>query len=216
MPRHLYLLTEDDSDDQIFLFLMEMMTGRRLDIVTTKLRRGGGIGEVRKKLPYMIALIRRAGVQASAVFTVALDNDRAPEHPNHVIRAHVAGTVCRHCGLLGTLHELFPDGWPIPRAIAVPVQMLETWLLLMHDRVKYPVESALPLCARREQPVAVRHYGPNPPPQLKDLVDLEREAAGLSRADFALECIGGLDVEDLATRSPSFSLFRDQVAAWPD
>jgi hypothetical protein len=210
---HLYLLTEDDSDDQIVLFLLEMMTGRRLEVVTTHLRRRGGIGEVRKKLPLMLSAIRRSGVQASAVFTVVIDNDRSVEHASHPggDRAH----GCRHCDVLATVRQLFPDGWPIPGAVAVPVQMIETWLLLMHDKTKYPLESALPPCARSDQGVAIRIHGPSPPPQLKDLVDLECRRAGRTKGDFALDCIQRLDADDLAARSPSFASFRNQVAEWP-
>jgi hypothetical protein len=93
--------------------------------------------------------------------------------------------------------------------------MIESWLLLLHDPLKYRAESELPVCARRDQAVAIRHYGPNPPPQLKDLVEQECKATGKTKSDFALDCVLRLDIADLAARSPSFALFHQQVAGWP-
>jgi hypothetical protein len=212
---YLFLLTEDDSDDQIIVFLLEMMTARRFEVTTTKMRRGGGVGEVRRKLPLVLAAIRRMGIVEGAAFTVVLDNDRALQHPGHLVEPHHGPDVrCRHCELRDALDRCLPDGWPIPGAIAIPVQMIEAWLLLLHDKTKYPLESGLPLCARRDQPIAVRHYGAAPPPQLKDLVDLERAATAKNRHDFALGCALALDMQDLAARSPSFALFAKQVLAW--
>jgi hypothetical protein len=211
VPAQLYFLTEDDWDDQVLLFLLEMMTGRRLDVVRTRLRRGGGIGEVRKKLALMFAAIRRLGAQDGLVFTVAVDNDRAVPHAAHGANRDLA---CRHCGVDEEIHRLLPDGRSIPGAIAVPVEMLEAWILLMHDPTTYAREYDLPRCARRYQPIAIRTYGAMPPPQLKDLLESECVRIGRTRTELAEAAVLRLDAEDLAARSPSFALFRRQVIAW--
>jgi hypothetical protein len=94
--------------------------------------------------------------------------------------------------------------------------MVESWLLLMHDRSKYPEESKLPVCGRSGQPAARLVYGANPPPQLKDLLDTEWRASGAaSKDDFALACVLRLDPDDLAARAPSFGRFRAEVSKWP-
>ena len=211
VPAQLYLLTEDDWDDQVLLFLLEMMTGRRLDVVRTRLRRGGGIGEVRKKLSLLFAAIRRLGTQDGLLFTVAVDNDRAVPHAAHGANRDLK---CRHCGVDDEIHRLLPDGRNIPGAIAVPVEMLEAWILLLHDPAAYARESDLPRCAWAYQPIAIRTYGATPPPQLKDLLQSECARIGKTRTELALAAVLRLDADDLAVRSPSFALFRQQVATW--
>ena len=211
MP-HVYILSEDDFDDQVYAYLVEMLLSVRVDVVPMRLRRGGGIGEVRNKLRLLLGHIQHVGVQESTFFIVAMDNDRALEHPAHQPRPHGDGTPCRHCGLIAAIHTGMPDGWPIPGAVAVPVQMIEAWLLLMHDRGLYPEESRLPPFARRDQASAWRLMGPDPPPQLKDLVDAERGVATV--LDFALQCVLAINPEDLAARSPSFGSFLEQLSGW--
>jgi hypothetical protein len=210
-----YFLSEDDFDDQVYLYVLEMLLSRRVEALPIRLRRGGGIGEVRKKLPLLLSDIRRTGQVDGTYFLIGIDNDRALEHPTHQPGAHSGTETCRHCRVMTTIHEGMPDGWPIPGALALPVQMIESWLLLMCDARRYPRESALPPCARRDQSAARRLFGAKPPDQLKDLVDAEQRSSGApTKADFALTCIVGLDVNDLAARSPSFDRFRGDVAAW--
>ncbi|MGH7440167.1 MAG: hypothetical protein ACRENE_31125, partial [Polyangiaceae bacterium] len=182
------------------------------DVIRLRLRRGGGVSEVRKKLRLLLAHIRYTGVQPDTYFVVGMDNDRALEHPSHQPLPHSDETPCRHCALMNALHSGMPDGWPIPGAIAVPVQMIESWLLLMHDRAPYPAESALPPFARKDQPAARQLLGPSPAPQLKDLVDLARGEQ--TPLEFALGCVLTLDAKALAARSPSFERFCDQILAW--
>ena len=136
-----YILSEDDFDDQVYVYVLETLLKARVDLIPFRLRRGGGIGEVRRKLPLLLAAIRRAGPVDDTYFVVSIDNDRAPEHSTHephAPRAH----GCRRCELDDAIHVAMPDGWPIPGAVAVPVQMIEAWLLLMY-------EPARATCGRR-------------------------------------------------------------------
>jgi hypothetical protein len=206
-----YILSEDDFDDQVYVYVLETLLGARVDPIPLRLRRGGGVGEVRKKLPLLLAAIRRAGPIDDTYFVVSLDNDRVPEHEQHAPRAH----GCRHCELDDAIRLAMPDGWPIPGAVAVPVQMIEAWLLLMYDPARYVREATLPQCGRRDQAVARGIYGAEPPPQLKDLVEMDQRASGSStKSDFALACVLRLDPDGLAVRSPSFAHFRRQVSSW--
>ena len=207
-----YILSEDDFDDQIYTYLAESLLGAQVEVVGRRLRRGGGIGAVRRALPLLLADIRHLGAQESIYFIISMDNDRAFEHPEHGPAPYGDGKPCRHCGLTEAVHAAMPDGWSVPGAVAVPVQMIEAWLLLMHDAEKYREESALPPCGWRAQPLAQRLLGPDPPPQLKDLVEAERGTE--TKADFAMSCVAKLRPGDLATRSPSFRLFHDQVSRW--
>jgi hypothetical protein len=208
-----YLLSEDDFDEQVYVFVLEGLLSSRVEPVPLRLRRGGGLGEVRKKLPLLLKIIQRTGSQEGMRFVVGIDNDRAVEHPTHEAKPYSKSEPCRHCGLTDAIHAEMPDGWLIPGAIAVPVQMIEAWLLLMHAPEKYRDEASLPACPWRDRPAARSVYGDDPPPQLKDLFDAERGAS--SKADFALECVLKLDATDLAARSPSFARLRDAVTTWP-
>ncbi len=204
-----YLLTEDDFDDQVYVYLLEMLSGARFDYEQVRLRRGGGVPEVRKKLPLLLSLVRRTGPLEDACFLVALDNDRLPKHGSHARE----DATCRHCGLEAAIHQRMPDGRPIPGIVAVPVEMIESWLLLLLDPERFPDEACLPRCGSRAQQVARDVHGATPPPQLKDLVESERRAARQSKAEFALDCVLRLDDASLlAARSPSFALFHAQVA----
>jgi hypothetical protein len=213
MP-HVYLLSEDDFDDQVYVYLLETLLSVPVEPIPRRLRRGGGIGEVRKKLPLLLSQLRRTGPTEDTFFLIGIDNDRAIEHPSHERLVHTRVETCRYCALTRAIHTGLSDGWPIPGAIALPVQMIESWLLLMHDPVLYPQESTLPACAWSHQEAARALYGAHPPPQLKDLVAASLRASHQSRtkADFALECVLRLDAEGLAARSPSFDRFRREVS----
>jgi hypothetical protein len=208
------VLSEDDFDDQVYVYLLETLLSVGVELIPLRLRRGGGIGEVRKKLPLLLSLIRRTGRTEDTFFLIGMDNDRAAEHPSHERLGHTRGEACRHCAITHAIRTGLPDGRPIPGAIALPVQMIESWLLLMHDAVQYPQESSLPACARSDQHAARALYGANPPPQIKDLVDasLRSSSASRTKVDFALECVLRLDAEGLSARSPSFDRFRREVS----
>lgn len=108
------------------------------------------------------------------------------------------------------------DEWPIPGAIAVPVEMLESWLLLICNGETYRDEASLPPFGRKNQKLARDFYTPkDPPDQLKDLSDLEKRERGIDATlEFVAYCAGQLDPDDLAARAPSFALFRSQVDSW--
>ena len=106
--------------------------------------------------------------------------------------------------------------WPIKGAIAVPVQMLESWLLLICDPTRYRNETALPYFPYASDSKAQRYYAPHqPPPQLKDLKALEKSKLGLTfEDDFCLHCLDKLVPVELAAIAPSFELFKRQIEAW--
>lgn len=98
----------------------------------------------------------------------------------------------------------------------VPVQMLESWLLLIAAPDAYAHETSLPLFSDQGSTSAKQYYSSQtPPPQLKDLKRQERTRLGLgSEQAFCRCCLGQLQPEDLAGRSPSFQRFLDEIAGW--
>ncbi len=170
----------------------------------------------------MLQQIQQSGYVEETFFLIALDNDRSPVHPTHEQRPGLSikekQKTCRFCEIdeviqsfLGERHE-----WPIQGAVAVPVEMLESWLLLICQGEKHRDEASLPPFARQDQKLARDFYASKrPPDQLKDLCDLEKQERGIDAAlEFFAYCAGRFDPDDLAARAPSFALFKRQVDSW--
>ena len=69
---YLYLLTEDDNDDIFFERCAERITGKSFYKISNRLRKNGGIGEVRRKLsPFLNSIKQSQGIEA--YFIIALD-----------------------------------------------------------------------------------------------------------------------------------------------
>lgn len=222
----IYILAEDDIDDMFYNLCVEKIKGGNYRLIPRRLRRGGGISQVRRYLPILLKDIQHTGEVENTFFVIALDNDRSPAHPAHQQIPNInklpqkeRRKTCRFCELEKTACEILGtdrDAWPIKGAIAVPVQMLESWLLLICNRGEYENEASLPLFAWKSMPLAKTYYAPKQPEnQLKDLMGLEKGMLEISsNEDFCLYCIEQLTPEDLAQVSPSFSLFLGQVNAW--
>ena len=224
MDSFLYLLSEDDNDDFFYHLCLEKLTGRTFYLDSVRLRKGGGIGEVRKKLPFLLERFRYSGSNQDIFFFLALDNDRSRQHPNHQTSLEPArikrlpkreqNKACRYCELEREITSLLGQPWSVRGAIAIPVEMLESWLLLICDqRLR---EEALPIFSEQTQALCVDYFSPVPPPeQLKDLCANEMKKLAFSKKDeFYLHCVEALDAQDLASRSPSFALFLKQIEDW--
>lgn len=223
---YLYLLSEDDNDDLFYQGCLQKITGQPFEIIPLRIRKGGGIAAVRKSLPILLQQIQYSGALEQSRFLVALDNDRSPIHPHHPRPADFSQLpkadqkkACRYCELeqvaiakLGTAREQ----WAIQGAIAVPVQMLEAWLLLITAPETYAHESDLPQFSEQSSSSAKQyHSSQNPPPQLKDLKRQERKRLNIgSDRAFCQYCVEQLEPGKLAERSPSFQLFLDEIAGW--
>ncbi len=218
----LYLLSESDNDDAFFKACVERLTGRTLELVSRRLRRGGGLSELRSKSRILLGQIKHTGYVEETFFLIALDNDRSPVHPTHERRSGLSikekQKTCRFCEIDEVIRSILGerDEWPIPGAVAVPVEMLESWLLLICHGEKHRDEASLPPFARQDQKRARDFYAPKKPPdQLKDLCDLEKQERGIDTTlEFVVDCAGRLDPDDLAARAPSFALFKRQLDSW--
>ncbi|MEM7130219.1 MAG: hypothetical protein AAF702_28065 [Chloroflexota bacterium] len=217
---YLYLLTEDDNDDLFYEGCVEKLTGKSYSVLNRRIRKGSGISAVRSSLRLLLQDIRRTGHLENTFFLVAIDNDRAPVHPKHPqiegLSRSDRSKQCRVCELQEVLNvELDTDRseWPIRGAIAIPVEMLESWLLLICGHRS----DTLPFFGRKAQTIAKKYYSPkSPPDQLKDLCNQEIQNSSVgSMAEFCLTCATDLlDPDDLATKSPSFAHFKTQIETW--
>lgn len=222
----IYILSESNIDDVFYSLCVEKIKEQAYMLVPRRLRRGGGISQVRKYLQILLKDIRYSGEVEITFFVIALDNDRSPAHPTHQqipninkLPENERRKTCRFCELEKTAYDILGadrETWPIKGAIAVPVQMLESWLLLICNRREHENEASLPMFAWKSMPLARMYHSPKQPGnQLKDLAGLEKKKLGInSSEDFCLYCIEQLSPDDLALVSPSFSLFLGQVNNW--
>lgn len=224
--QYLYLLSEDDNDDIFYQGCLQKITGQPFETIPLRIRKGGGIAAVRKSLPILLQQIQYSGALEQSRFVVALDKDRSPIHPDHPRPADFSQLpkadqkkTCRYCELeqvamakLGLARE----HWPVQGAIAIPVQMLETWLLLIAAPETYPNETSLPLFSEQNSSSAKQYHSSQKPPlQLKDLKRQERKRLNIgSDRAFCQYCIERLEPEKLGERSPSFRRFLEEIVSW--
>ena len=217
---YLYVLSEDDNDDAFYHRCVERLTGKSLTLIPRRSRRNSGLSGVRALTRSFCNDIANTGYVEDTYFVIAMDNDRSPSHPGHTRLPHLqrqdARKQCRVCDILRIVTDVLGEdrsAWPIPGAIAVPVEMLESWLLLIMNSSQSQHE--LPIFANRDQPSAKQHHGHHVPPQLKDLRDEARQRLGIhSNLDFCRHCADQMLPMDLSQRSESFAQFKEQVDGW--
>ena len=223
----LYLLTEDDADSLIYEGCVERVTGSVFTPVCRRLRKGSGLGAVRASLRLALGEMSRMAAGSGAHFLVAMDNDRAPHATSADalpagqrtrLAAMDARKHDRYASILTALHEhlgMARAQWRVPVAVAVPVEMIESWLMLI---ARGGLAAELPRFSYSDSTLARHfHHPAEPPPQLKDLRDAACTADDFSNhSEWALHLVTErLDPADLAQRSPSFALFRQWLEAWP-
>ncbi len=126
---------EDETDEAIFAAILGKILGADItpDDQTYRFPPGGWTQALR--LAYLVARRAYHGGLDGAVF--AIDNDGAIEHE----MAHSRVTDCRVCQLKVAASIDDPLSWPRPALpplryfFAVPVQAVETWLLLVRGHV---------------------------------------------------------------------------------
>lgn len=191
---------EDDTDEDVFRILLSRVLGTEVVPSGTKYRfpRGGWTSVIRLA-PIIAKDAYQKGLDG-ALF--AIDNDGAS--PTHVAAHKEVVKGCRACELrvAARVHE--PLSWPrhglmaLRYVFAVPVQALETWLLLARGHDFKGEGEALGRDPSGRAKLKYLLYGMEHPDR-----DTMRSAA--------LPIAESLNVEALAKVSPSFADFLTQL-----
>ena len=99
--------------------------------------------------------------------------------------------------------------WPVDVTVAMPVEMIESWVLSLCD----PDRPPLPLFAEAAQHSARSYYSAQPPPQLKDLCKAEAAALGKTLDEYFWHAADH-NLEPAIAVSPSFGMFVDEIRQW--
>ncbi|MGC1481288.1 MAG: hypothetical protein WA771_12330 [Chthoniobacterales bacterium] len=214
----LYILCEGDRDDLFFDLLCERVTGTKFDRpLDLRLRHGANWKTAMSTAELLLNRVRHWTDPQENAVVIAVDNDRAPGHPAST--PHPGPLVgvdlkkqSRYAGIQKMLHSaLGPDrsAWPVDIAPAVPVEMIESWLLVLHN----PNRAALPIFSSASQSLPRAYYGSTPPPQLKDLRNHDAAAKNLSLDEYFWSATES-DLEAAAAASPSLKMFIDEIRSW--
>jgi hypothetical protein len=216
----IYIVAESEGDVLFYITCAERICGTALDYDYRISRRGSGIAQTRRMLRYMLADARNAHGGGPGVFWIAaMDNDRAPQHPDG---ARPPGTLSKADQRKTNrfeelLAEASSQGVSSIGAIAVPVEMIESWVL---QALSPDALLKLPAFSEQDAALAIAYYQTNhgsaPPPQLKDLAHAAMKEHGCEDwYEFLIEVADKLDAAKLAEQSRSFKLFRDDLLRWP-
>lgn len=191
----------DAADGEVYRYLLERLLDTHVERWKTDISfNGGGFRRVHSLMPKFLTLAAGAGVSRALV---AIDNDggsmRSPEHEgSHEPARDGAGEKgCRVCWL----SQRVPESWggASHRAcIVVPVQTLETWLLVLrgHDfGGKSPERVYYREGLKRE------FYGQPLPPSSR-------------RTELALAQLRRPEALEMLRERPSFQLFAQQLRGW--
>ena len=223
---YLHILSEDKNDDVFYQNCLNKITGKSFEIISTHPEKMSGISLVRSFLPSFLKNIQRTGsIGGQSYFLVAVDNDRSPIHPLHSKRADFSKLpksdqkkTCRQCEIERVVSSVLGSDrneWSVKGAIAIPVEMMESWQLLICSSATFRNERNLPIFPDKNARAAKTYYtSQNAPNQLKDLVRQERRKLNMSSQEFCRYCAQQLNVNDLKARSRSFTQLSEQVADW--
>lgn len=192
---------ESEPDRDVVHAIIERILERRIEVASSSRVRLGGIDKAIQLAPIVARTAYTQGLDG-AVFVI--DNDGKPPHAGD--HDATPNPDCRLCRLRTAASLNDPSSWPRPGLsplaflFAVPVQAIETWLLLMTGYVFKGAPETLGTDASGRRRLKSLLYGTETPDQL--LRDKKSRAA-LER----------FDANQLATRSESFRQFRDQIVA---
>lgn len=223
----LYVVSESDNDAVFYALCAEKLTGRTFLLSSMKNRKGDGVEAVKLQLKYAVRMVRGAALGGEQVsFIAAMDNDRAPHSEN--IAKPPAGTGLdrirltlkernraeRLTWMIATVESVLGanrSAWPLPVALAVPVEMLESWIVRAR-RAEPP--QPMPHFSWADSERARIYYRPTEaPPQWKDLTAIEKGDEDMR--EFLARVVRELDADAFAERSLSFRMFKEWLDVWP-
>lgn len=228
----LYLAGESDADEDFCASCAGKLTGIVFNRIPLRNRKGDGVQAVKKQMKNAVKMARAmAGGPEPVAFIAIMDNDRAPHPENSALPS--AGTGLdrgllleeerdlpeRAGWMLDVVEEVLKadrSKWPIAVALAIPVEMIESWIVRsLREQVPQP----MPHFSTSGSRGVLEYYHQTvgaAPPQWKDLADEEQSKRGFSdKREFHRHVVKNLDAEALASRSLSFRMFKEWLDRWP-
>jgi hypothetical protein len=217
----LTVFSESAHDDFVYENLAERITGRSFELCDVPLgyRKHSGVEKVLAMIRMLLRTMPKTGESSDRALIIAVDNDRCPGHPGAVPhqRPLPPGERDRSSRwelIQAALRERWGENravWPMDVAVAVPVEMLESWVLLLLD----PHRGSLPIYPNASDMQArIYHHPEKPGPQLKDLAQAEARQRNLSKQDLLIAAASDGDLEAVEKVSPSFQMFAEDLRAW--
>lgn len=218
MTKHLYILSEGELDEMFYERLAERVTGQTfLQDGEFRLRHGANWKTAMATARLLISRFKHWQEPQDIAVIIAVDNDRAADHPGgrqypRPLPKVDQSKAPRYQALKNMLNEdLRTDvsTWPVDVALAVPVEMIESWVLLLLD----PQREEPPPFSQASQRLAHIYYGRTPPPQLKDLRDEEARQRGVDHLHLFWTA-AEQPLEPAMEVSPSLRMFVEQLRKW--
>ena len=218
MMKHLYILSEGELDEMFYERLAERLTGQTfLQDDEFRLRHGANWKTAMAAARLLISRFKHWKERQDVAVIIAVDNDRSPGHPGGKEYPRPLPNVDqkkapRYEMLQNKLYEdLGADAstWPVHVALAVPVEMIESWVLLLLN----PQREELPPFSQASQQLAQLYYGKTPPPQLKDLRDAEAKQRGVDHLHLFWTA-AEQPLEPAMAVSPCLRMFVEQLQSW--
>ena len=222
--KRLYIVSESDNDAAFYAMCADLVTGNRYEVDAIKSRKRRGYQAVQALLDGNLRRARGEANEGSDVsFLVGIDNDRSPSEENTGMdRSKLNEEERNRPSRLAWMSAIFEDvlganrdAWPLPVAMAVPVEMIESWLVrALRNSELQPAR----YFSRADSLRAREFYHPlAPPPQWKDLAEEAQANVQIpNKPEFYLHVMTSCGpLESLAERSLSFRMFKEQLDAWP-
>lgn len=218
MAKYLYILCEGERDELFYERLAERVTGQSFQADQEfRLRHGSNWKTAIASARLLIQRVRRWTSRQDIAVIIAVDNDRAPGHPAATAPARPLPKADqkmeeRYAKLISMLDEALGKertNWPVEVALAVPVEMLESWVLTLLD----PTRAELPLFSEASSHLAREYHGAKPPPQLKDLCKDAATASGMTLMELFWKAAES-DLSGAAASSGSLRLFLEDLKSW--
>lgn len=216
----LTVFSESPHDDFVYESLAERITGQSFELCDVPLgyRKHSGVDKVLGLLRMLLKTLPKTGETSDRALIIAVDNDRCPGHPGASPHPRPLPPVeqnraSRWDAIQSALFDRWGENraaWPVDVAIAIPVEMLESWVLLLLD----PTRAPLPIYPNASDMQARIYHAPEKPgPQLKDLAQDEAHKRELGKQELLMLATDG-DLEAVEKVSPSFRMFAEELRGW--
>jgi hypothetical protein len=214
----LYILSEGERDELFYELIAERVTGHKFERTSDfRLRHGANWKSALAGGRLLLNRVKYWKEPQDVAVILAIDNDRAPGHPGSLpLLRPLVGYDLRKQPRYPAVKQMIVDAlgdirraWPVDVAVAMPVEMIESWVLLLCD----PNRPDLPLFAESNQQSARAYYGSQPPPQLKDLCKAEASNLGKSLDEYFWHATDQ-NIQAAITSSPSFKMFVEELEQW--